>query len=320
MTWRVNRLPGRDHIEWARREGYLFSYEEWGELLATLGAVPMFAWNIRDGYGLAVPVFRLLGNRIGYLGFPVAGELLDGIPQHELHELSVAVSKKSGTVMARAVRSISISMDKSVTSLLPEIRIENLQSWTPGNKKLRRDLSFARRKASPTAVCQDPVTAGACFELYRETLRRHGGKARYTKEYFVRLVALSERTDLVRVYTVSLGAGTLDGFAVMARNGRTAYYLHGAVSDAGRAAGASDLLLEQVALHAQTSGCDLLSLMASPWSQPGLVEFKKKWGNEQGIVVTHDFALGKRGRVLRTLARWAGRQDRRSASEWLDQQ
>lgn len=318
MTWRVDRLPCRDHSEWALRERYLFSSAEWGEVLAALGATPLFAWNTCDGHGIAIPAFRLLANRIGYLGFPVAGELLDGVSRHDLHELAVAVSKKSGLGMARSVRSIGASLDESATSLLLEARIEGLQSWGPDNKKLRKDLSFARRKTAQTAVCQDPGTAGACFTLYRNTVRRHGGKARYTKEYFVRLAALSARTDLVRVYTVSLGADTLDGFAVMARNGRTAYYLHGAVSDAGRAAGASDLLLEQVVLHGQSSGCELFSMMASPWSQPGLVEFKNKWGNRQGIVATHDFALGACGQAMRSIARWRGREDRRLAREWLD--
>lgn len=320
MTWYVDRLPCHEHSEWARHEGFLFSSMEWGELLTCLGATPLFAWNPSATRGLVVPVFRLLGNGVGYLGFPVSGELLDEASSGELRDLAAAISRMCDVCIARVTRSTRIALDNSATSHLPEIRIESLQDWSPQDKKLRKDLSFARRKGISPVVCKDPRIAGSCHALYLATVRRHGGKVRYSREYFSGLLALSAKTDLVRIYTVGSGDDTVDGFAAVVRNGRTAYYLHGAVNDAGRAAGASDLLLEQVVNHAQSLGCESLSLMASPWNQPGLVEFKRKWGNGPGIVATHDIALEGRGVLLRAIARWKGRGDRRMAREWLNGQ
>src|SRR5690606_29587246 len=104
-------------------------------------------WNHADGFGLVMPVFRVLGQRVGFLGFPVAGEALDRIPGPALREASVAIARAAGLTLVRVVRSIGAGADESASALLPEFRIRDLPSWTPA-KKLRRDLSYARRRAT----------------------------------------------------------------------------------------------------------------------------------------------------------------------------
>lgn len=317
MKWQVARLACSDHVEWSRRESALFASPQWGCVLESLGATTWFAWDPAGERGAVVPVFRLPGVSVGYLGFPVAGEVLERASGDAVEDLAMALSRACGLNMLRTVASIETPNSDPPTSLLPEVRIRDLQSWSPGKKKLRKDLSFARRRAAEVCVCGDATAAEACHPLYRGTVLRHGGKVRYTREYFRRLIALSAATDLVRVFTASLGSG-VDGFAVVARNGRTAYYLHGAVNEAGRAAGASDLLLEQVVKHAKTLGCESLSLMASPWAQQGLKDFKRKWGDSEGIVATRDIAVDLRGAAIRAISRWRGRKDRAAALAWLE--
>jgi len=285
--------------------------------MKSLGARPLFAWNEQKSEGILLPVFRVPAALVGFLGFPVGGELLDRVDGQDLSALSRELAGTAGLSLVRTVRSVGTNMDTPATSFLPEVRIEGLQSWSPVDRKLRKDLSYARKRSMATAAGASSEVAGACFTLYRDTVLRHGGRVRYSRDYFVRLAELSTRTDRARLFVATLASGDFGGFAVVAGNGRTAYYLHGAVSEPGRSAGASDVLLEQVVAHARSLGCESLSLMASPWQQPGLVEFKKKWGNQLGLVATTDYVGGLAGSVLATLARWKSRGDRGAAMRWL---
>jgi len=62
----------------------------------------------------------------------------------------------------------------------------------------------------------------------------------------------------------------------------------------------------------------VLTLMASPWAQQGLKDFKRKWGDSEGIVATRDIAVDLRGAAIRAISRWRGRKDRAAALAWLE--
>lgn len=317
MAWQFAVSPCRDHVEWARREQQLFASEHWSQVVRALGATPAFAWHPGKRLGLVIPVFSIFSARIGYLGFPVSGERLDDLAAEEVSGLAELASGSLRLSMVRGVRTVGRDPGASATSLLPETRIPDLQIWQPVGKRLKKDLAFAQRRARAAPRAGEPEDAKGCYDLYRKTVEGHGGAARYSQDYFSRLLELSSSSGSLRVFIATAECGDLDGFAVVARSGETAYYLHGAVEGEARSQGLSDLLLLEAVLHAQFLGCKNMSLMASPWAQPGLVRFKGKWGNQTGLVETSDYAATGVGYALRAYAQWKGRKDRRAAAAWL---
>jgi len=265
---------------------------------------------------MQLAIFHRLGVEVGYLGFPVAGEPFDRMNDQAVAIVASQVQEITRLPILRVVRSGRHAIQPGETAAFPEVWIEELHGWEPSTKRLRKDLAFARRSSEDLDIhsgCADP---GACHFLYGQTVRSHGGNVRYTREYFRRLVALADRDEQVRFYTAVDADGRIRGFAVVIRNQRTGYYLHGAVDAEYRKTGIGDRLVHRMICGATEMGCSRLSMMASPWEQPGLHEYKMKWGASQDLVTTTDHARGFTGRVIRAVTRFKARKARERAQGW----
>ncbi len=316
--WIVSSEPSRIHVRWARESSYLFATSHWGHIIEALGATPMYAWNPEIELGFMLPVFTRYGIKVGFLGFPVLGQSWDDFPISRARNTASHLMKALGLDLIRFTESMQKAPHLLMTSARPEVWIEDLQSWSADStKRLRRDLSFARRSSQGIHIETTCDNAKECHKLYETTVKAHGGKVRYNLGYFSRLTALADMHEGLEVFAALGDSGAMHGFAVLGVHGSTAYYLHGAVDLVGRHCGVSDLLLEILAMRAREMGALKLSLMSSPWKQAGLVRFKRKWGTDNGLAATHDVAAGLVGRCTRALLNLWSHGDRVRAGKFV---
>jgi len=317
--WQIEKTPSSDYVHWCHQGGYLFASPEWAQLMRTLGATPVFAWSHAHQRGTLLPVFRLAGVAIGILGLPVAGDPWDALDPEDFRNLAGELAQATGVCMMRANHSRRVDWASSADSARPEVWIDDLGAWSPKReKRLRKDLNFAHRKAKTTVeISAQGGNAREYFSLYASTLRSHKCRLRYTPDYFEMLLRTARASDqLDALSAIDSDSGDLRGFAVLAIHGAVGYYIHGAVDASGKRQGLTDLLLEALVERAAAAGCHQLSLMASPWDQPGLIRFKSKWGNQQGLSVTHDVPNGWLGRAVTCASRWRTREARQQAMAW----
>lgn len=291
--WIITPNPSPQHENWANESQSLFASSSWGFITEALGATPVYAWNQQDEVGVMIPVFKSYGIRFGFLGFPVLGQPWQGLSAEKINDIALQLVKALKLHVMRFNESMSRLPDKSMAAARPEVWIEDLQSWSiHENKRLRKDLAFARRSRQDIELKMACDNHLKCYQLYESTVRNHGGKVRYTPKYFERILAITKSQINLNIFTATGKKGEIHGFAILAIDGTTAYYLHGATDEAGKRYGVSDLLLENLILRARAMGAEKLSLMASPWDQTGLIKFKKKWGGERGLTITHDVTSG----------------------------
>jgi CelD/BcsL family acetyltransferase involved in cellulose biosynthesis len=187
---------------------------------------------------------------------------------------------------------------------VPETAIADLQDWDISrvSKNRKRDLNRARR-SELTVV--DAITAndGArLFELYLETLRRNRGTVRYNAEYFGRLVELASTHENLRVLLAKRDQA-IAAFVVVARQGATACYLHGATDWSMRDYRPTAVLFNDAIEWAKTAGCQCFNFMSSPKDQPSLTQYKEKWGAETREHRTYSLPLRSSYPVFRMAER-----------------
>jgi hypothetical protein len=272
----------------------LFHSLSWQRLLElAFGTTSMYGWYAAAQTGLAISIFRAGPFRVGYLGFPVGGlvgrspfqsDSLDGLERAQLP-------------MRLDCLRVPVSGFGPVASLVapaaenPETAIVDLQAWVPDRlANLRRDLNKARR--SPIAVQHvDDPNLGQTFErLYRNTVIRHGGRARYNERYFRLLIELSREQTGLRCFAAYYH-GDIAGFLIVALHGDAAYYLHGASNSEFMRHGTSDLLLHESIVWAKDQSMRCFNLMTSPPGQTTLVRYKEKWGSETRRHVTYTLPI-----------------------------
>lgn len=294
----------------------LFATPAWARVLATLDATPIYVWHARRDLATVMPVFRRLGLRIGFLGFPVAGSDFDAMPANDVLACAKGIAWATRLDMVRITQSLRRHCGPLAVAARPESWIENLQHWQLAeHKRLRKDLAFARRSTPELEWDERGFNAKACFNLYASTVTRHGAQQKYTPAYFAALGELARESPSLAFFTVVDGK-LVRGFAVVALHGRVAYYLHGAVDAMCRRQGLGDLLLEKLVAYAQRVGAARFSLMASPWEQAGLLKFKQKWADTRGFSVTYDVGCSVPGRCAELASRWQLRHDRRQAARY----
>ena len=123
-------------------------------------------------------------------------------------------------------------------------------------------------------AAKDPVIGDSLFDIYSQTVKRHGGSIRYSAVYFQELIKLSAVQPRLRVLIATRNTD-IAGFLVVARHGDTAYYLHGGATPEFQKSSPSDLLLNNAIHNAQQARSQTFSLMASPPQQPSLIRYKE---------------------------------------------
>lgn len=296
-AWRLSKQGEARAREAALGNASLFGSTQWAYVIEGLGCQSVLAWNEELQLPVVVPVFRRGPLRIGFLGFPLAGGAFDALTCGEFDRHAAELARELKLDIVRGTR--CGLTDRAPGECLPEVWTENLPDW-PGalGKRLRRDLAFAERACAGVSLSDRGGDPSAWHALYATAVRAHGGKLRYTPEYFCRLAAAAQDGAALRVFHASDASGRTLGFAVLAVHQRSGYYLHGAVDASARKTGLSDLMLWRLMSHARESGLQRFSLMASPAAQEGLVRFKGKWADRQGYSVTRDLARGALGTLV----------------------
>lgn len=292
-SWDVDLAPSWEHEEWSNSSGALWGSAGWANVLAGLGCEPLFAWHRRARFGAVIPVFRYGALRATALGFPfITPARREQVTSAEIRELG----QLARCSLVRVVNSCAAEPAPDGL-VLPEAWAD-LERW-PGarTRRLKKDLAFARRAAAGLTFVDGLFNAEDAWRLYRETVVRHGGRARYTIEYFGRLSKLADLDERLAARSVVDAAGRLRAFAVAARNEDVAYYLHAATDPSVRDRGVNDLLLANLFDVARGWGVSRFDLMASPANQPGLTRYKSKWATTEGYNITRDHAIGAIGHL-----------------------
>lgn len=284
------RWPDDEYRGWLARADGLFSDPLWAEpIAAALGAQPLYGFHPERREGVCVQIFRHFGLAVGYAGLPISpGWLSDAecrnqviVPGVHLTRFNLSCLQPSG----------SLSSNEHAKEL-PETVIRCLGSWPQRNaRKLKKDRAFASRSKIAVGALH-AKHAGAVEVLYRDTVVRHRGSLRYHEEYFRAIVALSTRTSKVLARGAFDESGRLAGFAMFGIDGATAHYLHGGVAASARSQGVSDLLLGDAIDRVIELGGESVTLLPSPERQPGLIAFKRKWGEMDGLWTSLDRSNG----------------------------
>jgi hypothetical protein len=298
--WLVSDEPGIAQVEWALASDRGFATSAWAHVVEGLGCKVKYAWNADISVGLVMPVFRRGPLKIAFLGFPVAGQDFDRFDFRQQEQAQHLLCDATHCDLVRSVRSGVCSPSATPGTLQPEVWIDDLSTWPRGGKgkRIDKDVAFAMRataKLTPHAGLGDPVST---YSMYRQTILRHGGRTRYTLEYFRRMRLLCSEGGVMRGLSYCDEQGRTVAFGISARHGDTCYYLHGAVDETARSTGVADLILFQLISQGRSDGATRFSLMASPRDQPGLVKYKKKWGDNEGFAHTVDAARGPLGKML----------------------
>jgi GNAT superfamily N-acetyltransferase len=251
-----------------------------------LEARSVYIWDEHAGHGAVVNVFQAGPFRIGYLGFPVGGCL----GETGLDDDLIATWRSTRSPLLPDCLRLPISAFDPPTSLhgrtaqTPETAVVGLGDWhLQAHAAARRDVAKARRHGTVVVDASDPAHADLMYRLYRETLSRHRGNMRYTREYFHELLRLSAASTRLRCL-LAVHDGEAMGFLVAALHRSTGYYLHAGTDQAHKPLGTMDLLMGSAIEWAQRHGAQQFNLMASPPGQPTLVRYKEKWG---GTTRTH---------------------------------
>lgn len=266
--------------ELIQKSGALFSTGGWQGLLEqSFGCRTIYVCNKVTGF--AISVFRAGPFKIGYLGFPVGGDIWGDTPESVLADILANARMRGMPICIRvpvSAFSQQASLDLPYQSN-PETVIENLQDWKIESisKNLRRDIRKADRSGFVVSEATDSRVGDTLFSIYFQTVKRHGGAIRYNAEYFRELIKLAKVQPRLQVL-IATQETDVAGFVVTARHGNTAYYLHGGANPDYRRSSPSDLLLNEAIHRAQREGTQNFNLMASPPDQASLIRYKEKWG------------------------------------------
>lgn len=290
------------------QSGALFGSSAWQELLQrSFRCRTIYAGNGQCGY--AISVFRAGPFEIGYLGFPAGGgigelametEIIESLTTAKIGVLPTCVRIPMSSLLQRQ----ALALPRQTN---PESVIENLQAWNLDrvSKNLRRDIRKAERAGLAIEVADKTASGAELFGIYSHTVQRHRGALRYNETYFQELIGLAQTLPWLQVLIARRGAD-MAGFAVIARHGRMACYLHGGSSPEYRQSSPSDLLLNHAITDAQQQGCEQFNLMASPQGQPSLVKYKEKWGATTRDLNTYTVPLRRTYPLFRIAERLYG--------------
>jgi len=279
----VESSAPRDWDEMCKQRHSLFAHSDWQELLhQSFGTGTLYISFPQLRSVATVTVFRAGPFSIGYWGFPLpvsttesCAPIQSGLPE----ELRRTLSDMQLTHLRLTVGAFAPPCPLPFQHQhLPETAIRDLKTWRQDDlgSSTRRNIKTAQRLLR-IVEADNGEQAKTMHQLYRETVRRHSGTLRYSAEYFHRLVALGSRNPVLRC-VLAIHEQQIAGFVVVALEGRTAYYLHGATRAALQHCRPSDLLFHESIQWARDRGMQEFNFMASPREQVSLVRYKEKWG------------------------------------------
>lgn len=273
----------------------LFLHPDWAKVVETLGARFWLGIEKSTCRQVSLFVWQRGPVRIGFLGFPVT-------PGWAAEQMLRDAKAFNWPERVDLIRTNVSMLDEQAQEVgggvrLPESVIPNMAVWPArAGKKIRKDLKWAERHGTTIRIARHN-DAKLVHAIYAGTVKRHNGRLRYSEEYFRRLLMLvDDRVDFRACIAVR---EDLDiGFCLGAITGSRAWYLHAGASPEYRRYGAADMLVHDLIAWARDAECQQLSFMPSPVAQPGLAQFKCKWGDADGHWLTRDWPQSIAGRMI----------------------
>lgn len=246
-------------------------------LQAGLGADVAALPGRRGGW---MACFRAGPFRVAYPDFLIGSDALDDGAMQQWPE--VARRLKADLMRIQAPQEVA---DARVFARhrLGSVAIAGIDQWS------ERQWEKARRAANRQARSLLHIRAGRAEDgahlhrLYLSTLYRHGGAARYSREYFE---AIAAEAAIVAVLD-----GSICGFVCSGIRGARACYMHGAHLPEARAHYPSDQLFLAMLRAARSAGAEYFDFLPSPASQGSLASYKRAWGGGDVPSIVSDLAL-----------------------------
>ena len=281
--------------ELCSQNGDIFNAPEWHAVLSKgFGSKTLYGWDESTSTGLTVTIFKAGPFRIGYLAFPVGG----GLPAEAISPHLIEVIRDSGLNKALHLLRMPASafVQKEILSCpsqtTMETAIESLQEWDLAelSHNLQKAVKRAGRSPLEIADAVDPSQGRVLFQLYKDTIKRHGGNMRYTEKYFQALIELSKTHSNLRC-VLAMSGGEIAGFLAVGFHQNTAYDLHCCMNLPFRRYNPSDFLTSFSISWAKDEGMERYNLGSSPLQQASLVAYKEKWGGVTREQKTYELAL-----------------------------
>jgi hypothetical protein len=287
--------PPSHWSELCSQNGDIFNAPEWHAVLSKgFGSKTLYGWDESNSTGLTITIFKAGPFRIGYLAFPVGG----GIPGEAISPHIIEVMRSSDLNKTIHLLRIPASafVQKEVLSCPSqstlETAIEGLQGWdlTALSHNLQKAVKRAGRSPLKIVDAVNSSQGSVLFQLYKDTVKRHGGNMRYTEKYFQTLIELSKTHSGLRC-VLAMSGGDIVGFLAVALHHDTAYDLHCCMNLSFRRDNPSDLLTSYAISWAKGEGMERYNLGSSPLQQASLVAYKEKWGGVTRELKTYELAL-----------------------------
>ncbi len=287
--------PPSHWSELCSQNGDIFNAPEWHAVLSRgFGSKTLYGWDESTSTGLTVTIFKAGPFRIGYLAFPVGGCLpAEAVSPHTIESIRTSALNKSIHLLrmpASAFVQKEVLPCPAQTTL--ETVVENLQEWelTGLSHNLQKAVKRAGRSPLKIVDAVNPSQGSVLFQLYKNTVKRHGGNMRYTQKYFQALIELSMTHDGLRC-VLALSGGEIAGFLAVGLHQKTAYDLHCCMNMHFRKYKPTDLLTSFSISWAKGEGMKRYNLGSSPLQQASLVAYKEKWGGATREQKTYELAL-----------------------------
>jgi lipid II:glycine glycyltransferase (peptidoglycan interpeptide bridge formation enzyme) len=278
------------------QQNSIFHSKDWQRILTTaFGATPIYAWIPSSETRFALSVFKTGPFRIGYIGFPGSKTITNNIISSKMIDaLRTTTFESKPHIIRASISSFSAKLPTHLSdrfSCLPETAIENLHDWDVSKlpKYVRRDINKANRSRLEITSNHN-IDSNIIYDLYKRTISRNNGVLRYNPQYFRSLLDLCDHNQNINCY-VALSKGVIAAFMIVASEGKTSYYLHGAMNMNYSHLLPTYLLFSYVINNEKNKGMTTFNMMASPPNQSNLVKFKEKWGGKTKPLFTYDMPI-----------------------------
>lgn len=174
----------------------------------------------------------------------------------------------------------SITGNEDVISL-PETCILDLHAWSADalSATVRRKFRFA--ESYGLVIQSVEVDDGReLHRLYINTIKRQGGRVRYTFKYFEALCSETQKSSVISVGKVVTPNNEIVGFIVVGHDERCSYYLHGGFDERFSTQRPGYFAMRWAIELSRNRGKELFNFLVSPKGQPTLRAYKESFGGQ----------------------------------------
>lgn len=271
--------------------------------------------NTIDSSGLELlwSVFTRGPVKAAYVNFPVGLEKKDASSDEQL-EQHLKQLKNYGVSFANISAPKYLRQNSDFSWLhkasLPETVIDDLQNWS-----LNRIAASSRRKVTKSITNEvsvrtvNAIDGELLYQMYTESIRKHSGKTKYTKDYFLALCRLCSTSTDFSLGIVKTKSSESAGFIVIGHAERVSYYLHGGMLEDFKSLSPGHIAMVWGIEQARLKGSDRFNMLTSPASQHGLIRFKECMGGGTYSRHHYQISLNTIGLLAVSALSWVGKID-----------